>query len=523
MSSLVESVLGRNVASRQIAIVTVGVLVTAAVFGVSQWAGQPQMMPLFADVPIASVGAMTDKLTELNIKFELDRNGNTISVANEDVARARVALAREGLPNAGRPGMELFDKPTWGMTDFTQKVNYGRALEGELERTIGNMRDVDRVQVHLALEDDALFKVNERPSKASVTLTMKGGDAPPQSVVRGIASLVAGSIGGLEPQHVTIVDERGHALTSNDDGTVAGLTSRQLTVQREVESSLERKAEELLTKFVGAGNSRVQVSASINFDKLERTTQSVDPDKQAATSEQKAEVTPGKPEQGAGYNTTATSYENSRSVENYTGAIGNIKKLTVAVLVADKVTTPLADSASKTPAKPVITPRTAEELAKIETLMRNGLGVDSTRGDMLSVVNTTFDEPVVVARHDTVPTASLVSKLQANPKLPVGVVALVVMLIMAVVVIGALKPPKPTPAQLQQQKLQAAQTFAELPPASAMPALQQLPANMYNSLEPQRQVVLPAMNTSEEREQAIATVNQRPEAAVRVTKSWLRA
>ena len=522
MSSLFESIFGRNVASRQIAIIGVGVLVTAGVFGVSQWAGDPQMMPLFADVPIASVGLMTDKLTELNIKYELDRNGSTIRVADADIARARVALAREGLPNAGRPGMELFDKPTWGMTDFTQKVNYGRALEGELERTIGNMRDVDHVQVHLALEDDALFKKNERPSKASVTLTMRGGDAPPQSVVRGIASLVSGSIGGLEPQHVTIIDERGHALTSNDDGTVAGLTSRQLTVQREVETSLEKKAEELVTRIVGEGNSRVQVTANINFDKLERTTQSVDPEKQAATSEQKAEVLPGTPQQGAGYSTSATSFENSRSVENFTGAIGTIKKLTVAVLVADKVTYPAVDSTAKMAAKPIVTPRTPEEIAKIESLVRNGLGVDSLRGDLISVVNAPFDLPIVAQKRDTQPTPTMIARLQTNPKPFVWIGAIVVMLILAIVMVGALKPAKQSKAVAQ---LAASPSYAELPASTQqMQAMQaQHQSDMYGAIDLPKQVVLPAMNTSLEREQAMATVDQRPEAAIKVTRNWLRA
>ncbi|MBC8085841.1 MAG: flagellar M-ring protein FliF, partial [Phycisphaerae bacterium] len=379
---MLESIFGRSVAPRQAAIIGVGVLVTAAIVGIANYTTKPVQIPLFAGLPLASVSDMTAKLTELNIPYKLDETGTTILVSTEDQAEARVQLAKEGLPNAGRPGMELFDKPTWGMTDFTQKVNYGRALEGELERTISNMRDVESVDVHLALEDEALFKQNERPSKASVTLSMKGGDSPSESVVRGIASLVAGSIGGLDPQHVTILDERGHALASDDDGSVSGLTSRQLTVQREIEVSLEKKAEHLLASMVGKGNSRVQVTASVNFDKLERTVQAVDPEKQAASSEQRAEVTPGSPQQGAGYSTTATSFENSRSVENYVAAIGTLRKLSVAVLVADKVTITPAAVGAKTAPEPIITARTAEEVAQIEALMRNALGVDSTRGDL---------------------------------------------------------------------------------------------------------------------------------------------
>lgn len=524
-----ESIFGRSIAPRQAAIVGAGVLVMALVLGMSYWGVSPSTVPLFADVPVEAMSHITAKLTELAIPYELNEQGTAISVGTENQARARVELANEGLPNAGRPGMELFDKNAWGMTDFTQKVNYGRALEGELERTIRKMRDVDQVQVHLALEDEALFKQNERPSKASVTIQMKSGDIPAQSVVRGIASLVAGSVGGLDPQHVTIIDERGHALASDDDGSVAGLTSRQLTVQREVEASLEKKAETLLGSLVGAGNSQVQVTASINFDKVERTVQEVNPDKQASTSEQRAEVTPSTPAQGAGYSTTATSYENSRSVENFVGAIGTLRKMTVAVLVNDKVTIPAADSVTKVAAAPIFTARSPEEVARIEALMRNALGVDSARGDLISVVSAPFDIPAAEAPREALPKQNLLTRLQMNPKPFVAIAASIVLLILAIVMVIALRPRKEqAPAAIAA--LAAAPAHPELPSSTQMSAglrqhqLDGEQGAQGEYIEPAaRQVILPAVAVSPEREQAIATVEQRPDAALRVTRAWIRA
>ncbi|BAH37373.1 MAG TPA: flagellar M-ring protein FliF [Gemmatimonas aurantiaca] len=539
MNSLLESLTGRLGGARQAMIIAVGVVVTALVFGVSRWATKPTMVPLYADVPVEQVKAMTDKLTEAGITYELDRTGSTIMVQSADLARARVDLAAGTVPNSGRPGLELFDKPTWGMTDFTQKVNYRRALEGELERTISKMKDVKSVKVHLAIEDDQLFKQNERPSKASVTLAMNNSIAPRAEAVRGIASLVASSVGGLEPEHVTIVDERGEALTMEDDGSMAGLTSRQLSVQREAESYLEQKADKLLSSLVGSGNARVQVSASMNFDKVERTVQAVDPDRQAIATEQKAEVTPSNPQQGAGYSTTATSYENTRSVENFTGAVGNIKKLTVAVLVADRVVLPPAapvpaDSAAAAaaaalpPVAPTIETRTPDELTRIEALVRNALGVDSTRGDMISVVSAPFDMPApVVAVKETNPVPTdLLGRIQSNPKPVVAIAALVVLLILALVTVVLLRPKK---QQIEAPAvLPAAPAYAELPASTQMQqAMQEMldeePMDQMALIEEQRrQIVLPPPPTTPEREQAMATVDQRPDAALRVVRNWLR-
>jgi flagellar M-ring protein FliF len=372
-----------------------------------------------------------------------------------------------------------------------------------------------------------MFKESERPSKASVTLKMAGGETPRAETVHGIASMVANSVGGLDPEHVTIVDERGQALTFEDESSVAGLSSRQLAVQREVETYMEQKADKLLNSLVGSGNARVQVAASINFDKVERTVQAVDPERQALATEQKAEVTPSTPTQGAGSSTTATSYENTKSVESFSGAIGNVKKLTVAVLVADKVTMPAPDTTQQTAPAPIITARTTEEIARIETLVRNALGVDSTRGDMISVVSAPFDMPAppVIARDSVLPPADMLSKLQANPKPIVAIAALVVLLVIAVVSVSALKPKKSQRTAGDQPNLLPPNEYPQLPASSAMQsAMQETTPYEEDMVElPKRPIRLPPQATTPEREQAIATVEQRPDAAVRVVRTWLRS
>jgi flagellar M-ring protein FliF len=516
---------------RQAAIIAVGVIVTALVYGVSTWAVKPTMVPLYADVPVDQVKRMTDKLTELGIAYQLDQGaGTTIMVSTSDLVKARVDMAAEAMPGDGRPGLELFDKPAWGMTDFTQKVNLRRALEGELERSIGKLKNVQAVQVHLALEDEQLFKQNERPSKASVTIDMANGEVPKPDFVDGITRMVAGSVGGLNPDQVTVVDSRGQALTMQDDGSLAGLTSRQLAVQREVETYMEQKANKLLLSLVGSGNASVQVSASINFDKVDRTTQAVDPDKQATSTEQKAEVSPSSPQQGAGYTSTATSYENTKSVETFSGAIGNVKRLTVAVLVADKVAprSPSDTGAKAAATPPVITARTPEELARVEALVRNALGVDSTRGDMINVVSAPFDIPTpMIVKADSVVKPDLMARVQSNPKPLVAIASLVVLLVVGVLTLNALKPKKGAQqADTVARALQAGgHGYPELPASSQMQSAMMQSGNGMDqmSLEERRQVVLPPPMTTPEREQAIATVDQRPDAALRVTRNWLRS
>src|SRR3954471_22740758 len=180
LSSLFDKIGG----PKRAMILVVGLAAAGLIFAVAQWAGAPTWVPAYVGVPVESASQLTDKLDQAGVKYKLERGGADIMVAQSDLAKARVALAKGGLPTSGRPGLELFDQPSWGMTDFTQRINYRRALEGELERTIGKMSGIESAQVHLVLHEADGFAAADKPTEASVVLKTKSGDLHPE-VVKG--------------------------------------------------------------------------------------------------------------------------------------------------------------------------------------------------------------------------------------------------------------------------------------------------------------------------------------------------
>jgi flagellar M-ring protein FliF len=475
---------------RRVLVLVVGVAAAGLIFAISQWAGAPTWVPAFVGVPLESVTQMTDKLDQAGVKYKLERGGADIMVAVSDLAKARVALAKGGIPMAGRPGLELFDQPSWGMTDFTQRINYRRALEGELERTIGKMRSVESAQVHLVMHETDGFSAQSRPTEASVVLKVKGETDP--EIVKGIAHLVASSVDGLTSDHVTIVNDAGRMLSEAEESmSLAGLSSRQLAVQREIEDYLRVKAEKIVGQMVGAANLRVQVSARMSFDRVERTTASVDPDKQVVAAEQKAQIVPGA-QGGAGQNNTSTAYENTRSTENFVAAPGSLKRLTVAVLVADQ--------AGADP-KAAPTPRSAAELRQIETMVRSAVGADSTRGDVVSVVSVPF-APVAVAPTEK-PKTDFVNIVQTAQRPLLGILGLALIIVVALISIKSLKGTGAAAAAKPTIALQRAET-------NPHPGL--------NS-GPQIPVMMP---TNTMRDRVSSTIEQQPDVAARVVRAWLK-
>jgi flagellar M-ring protein FliF len=467
-------------------------------------------VPVLSGVPIESTSEITDKLDQASIRYQLERGGTEITVAAEDLARARVALAKGGLPTAGRPGLELFDKPAYAMTDFTQRINYRRALEGELERTIGKMRGIASAQVHLALHETSTFRSATTPAEASVVLKLSSGDDPQPAVVQGIAHLVASSVDGLESEQVTVVDDGGRLLSlPNEAGSLLGLSSRQLANQREIEQHLREKAEEIVSQIVGRGNARVQVAANVNFDRVERTTQTLDPERQVAATEQKAEIVPGA-QGGAGSSNTATTYENSRSTETYAGAVGTLRRLTVAVLVNDRKTGE-GDSAT-------FQPRTTAELARIDTLVRNAVGFDSARGDLMSVVSVPF-AATPVPEPAPVPAPTLIEKVQERQSLILNTGALVFAFVIGFLALRSIRQPA--------QKTAAAPTGAQTLPHASHAGHQPLAFPSHpvadHSSAPRMVPELAAMQANAEtRTRVSATVEQQPEVAAKMVRAWMK-
>ena len=498
MAEVLSPLLDRIGGPRRALIVIVGVIAAGLIFAVAQWAGAPTWVPAYVGVPVESVNQFTDKLDQAGVKYRLERGGADIMVAANDLAKARVALAKGGLPNTGRPGLELFDQPSWGMTDFTQRINYRRALEGELERTIGKMRGIDAAQVHLVLHETDGFAAQDRPTEASVVLKLKNGGDADADVVKGIAHLVASSVEGLTSERVTIVDDGGRLLSEAEEpSSPIGLTSRQLQMQRDVEDYLRGKAEKIVADMVGQNNLRVQVSAAMSFDQIQRTTASVDPDKQAVTAEQKAEIVPGA-QGGAGQNNTSTTYENTRSTESVVAAPGSVKRLTVAVLVADRP----APAGSK--AAP--TPRTADELKQIETLVRSAIGADSTRGDQVSVVSVPFAPAVVIPPE--APKTDFVRVVQTAQRPLLGVLGLAMIIVVVLFSLRSLKP-----AGVSTGAIAGAQQMMSLPSGGN--------GQMTQAIAPAPLIPV-VMPTNTMRDKVNSTIEQQPDVAARVVRAWLK-
>ncbi len=430
------ALLSRLRANPKIPIAIAAAAAVAIVVVMMLWAKQPTYKVLFSNLGDQDGGAIVTQLTQMNIPYQFSDNGGALLIPADKVYETRLKLAAAGLPKGGAVGFELMDQEKFGISQFSEQINYQRALEGELSRTIETLGPVSSARVHLAIPKPSLFVREQKNPSASVTLNLQPGRALDDGQINAIVYMVSSSVSGLPPANVTVVDQSGHLLTQSDNNG-RDLNASQLKYANEVEGRLQRRIESILQPVVGNGNVHAQITAQIDYASREQTDENYQPNgspdkaavrsRQLSTSDQTgatavggvpgalsnqpapaatAPVTnppaannangtqnqAGNNAQNTASNTSSsgpsnrrrdetTNYEVDRTITHTQHSAGAVQRLSAAVVVNYQVGT---DGKAK--------PLTDDQLKKIDDLVREAMGFSQERGDTLNVVNTPFNE-----------------------------------------------------------------------------------------------------------------------------------
>lgn len=386
--------------------VTLGVLLGLILLVISV-SNRVEYSTLYRQLDPAEAGKIVEKIKEQKIPYKLEDGGTTILVDKNKVYDLRISLASEGMPETGVIGYELFDKTNLGMSEFVQKLNFRRALEGELARTISSLQGVKKARVHLVIPEKALFEQEQKEPTASVTLQLTNDKGLSKPNIRGIQNLVASSIEGLSPNNVTVVDQRGKILSEieQDPNSLLGKTQTQHEQQFRIEQYLANKVQSLLDGVLGPGNSEVRVAAELDFTQIEKTITDFNPERQVVRSEQTNTTSSisvdslqyPAPHRTAEQSNTIANYEIPQTIEKIVNSTGTIKRITVGAMVNG--TYRIVEKDGKRQVEYI--PRNPEEIQKLEQIIKNAVGFDPNRNDQVSIVNVPFDtqqpEPEVLA------------------------------------------------------------------------------------------------------------------------------
>ena len=380
-----------------------GILIAALAGGLLWYGLRTDWRTLYAGLEPDDARQVGLVLTQAQITFEPTADGTGIRVPAAQLDKARLATAAKGTVKSGRLGFEIFDKPNWVGSEFDEQVNFQRALEGELEHTVGSLADIESAQVHLVLPHDSLFHEQERPAKASVVIKLRHrslADGEPDA----IRNLVASAVDGLTPDHVVLVDAAGNLPLGPKTAEAMELGAEQ---------ALEQKLIATLEPVTGVGNVRAAVNMEYDAAATEETQENYDPDQTVTLSMQRTEQTAGAQPIAAGIPGTASNAPNAQALPVYPqqagapqtaktesgtyGASktvrhvlqnpGRVRRMTAAIVVNDR----LAEAASHGKAA-VWKPWSADELRNLTALAQAAVGFDTTRGDLLTVEDLAFEE-----------------------------------------------------------------------------------------------------------------------------------
>ncbi len=364
---------------------------------------------LYSGLTPSDAQSLAQHLTERNIPYELASDNTSISVPADQLDKARLDLAAGGMPQSGRMGFELFDKPNWAGSDFAEKVNYQRALEGELERTIETLGEIQAARVHLVMPEESLFTEQEHPAKASVVIKLRSGRLSDEAQ-EAITHLVASAVENLKPENVTLINaDGGMPILAH-----AGGASSRPRAWAEFETALAQKVIATLTPVVGEGKARANVTAEYDLATSDSTQETYDPNgsvvltsqvSQENVGESGAEGAPGtasnvpgkqstppvKPatpadSESQGVHTESKTFAVSKTVRHTVQPSGMLRRITAAVLVDDATETHEENGQRVETRRK----RTPEEMKEIQDLVAAAIGIDPQRGDKLAVENLSF-------------------------------------------------------------------------------------------------------------------------------------
>ncbi|HEX3663551.1 MAG TPA: flagellar basal-body MS-ring/collar protein FliF [Acidobacteriaceae bacterium] len=495
---------------------TLAVLLVLGCFAALLWySSRPDWRTLYAGLDSDDARQIAQQLTTAGIPFDVSPDGSLLRVPAENLDKARLATTAKGGPRSGRMGFELFDQPNWMGSEFDEKVNYQRALEGELEHTIATLASVEAARVHLVLPHDSLFTSDEREAKASVVLRLRHRSITSDEA-EGIANLVASAVDGLHPENVSLV--------SAETGELLGRRSGDAAVG-EHEQELAARIVETLEPVAGAGNVRASVNVDYDRTSADEVDETYDPAQTATLSMQRSEQTSGQPAAsgipGTASNSPAAkpplypaqnssaqsvrqesgTYAVSKKVRHTVEAGGGVRRLTAAVLINYRRTGQGSQTAWQ--------PRSADDMKRLSGLAESAIGFDVARGDQVSVEELPFDE------NAPLPAPTLTARVlgltaQSEVLLRYGAVLaglLAFLLVVARPVVRSLLSPPPARARV------AGETTSHLPaPAKAleMSAEQQLEAQ-------KKQHVQTLFDQVAER------VKSDPGQSTRLLESWIRS
>ncbi|MDY0748410.1 flagellar basal-body MS-ring/collar protein FliF [Paucibacter sp. R3-3] len=399
-------------------------VLAAAVLAITLWSSQGDFRPLFTGLSDKDGGAVIAQLQQMNVPYR-NEPGGSIMVPASQVYDLRMKLAASGLPKGGTVGFELMDKSSIGQTQFNERLNFQRGLEGELTRTITALADVADARVHLALpQQNGFFREQQKPS-ASVMLTLRPGHVLDRDQVAGIVHLVSSSVPELNPKAVSVLDQTGALLSNNPDANNNGLDTQQLLYKRQIEDNINKRIYDLLDPVVGRDNLRATVTADVDFNQVESTAEEYKPNQgqgnnPAVRSQQTHESTNATPQvptgvpgaatnqppvpatapvngasaplqtagasggQNSSRKEATTNYELDKTVRVTRNATGSVRRLNAAVVINQKqVTDP---KTSKVASEPL----SQEEIDKLTSLVKETMGFNADRGDSLKIISAPF-------------------------------------------------------------------------------------------------------------------------------------